>query len=144
MAVAFALDQTTKQAAVVLLASGPLEVGFSRFGLIANPGGFLGFPVPLSQIVGATAAGLVFAGAGLRGAATAEVIGYGLFAGGAVGNLTDRIFHRAAFPPHAVVDWIAIPPGPTFNLADLFLVVGVLLLLLRRRTGRQIVSWSGS
>lgn len=143
-AVALALDLATKQTAIALLASGPQEVGFSRFGLIANSGGFLGFPVPVSLIVGATAAVLLFASAGLKGAVPAEALGYGLFAGGALGNLADRLIHRAAFPPHAVVDWVAIPPGPTFNLADLFLVVGVLMLLFGRRTGRRTVSWSGS
>jgi signal peptidase II len=46
----------------------------------------------------------------------------GLLAGGALGNLTDRI--RA----DAVTDYIAIGGWPAFNLADVAVTAGVLLL----------------
>jgi signal peptidase II len=46
----------------------------------------------------------------------------GLLAGGALGNLTDRI--RA----DAVTDYIAIGSWPAFNLADVAVTAGVLLL----------------
>jgi signal peptidase II len=48
----------------------------------------------------------------------------GLLAGGALGNLTDRI--RA----DAVTDYIAIGSWPAFNLADVAVTAGVLLLAL--------------
>jgi signal peptidase II len=48
----------------------------------------------------------------------------GLLAGGALGNLADRI--RA----DAVTDYIAIGSWPNFNLADVSVTVGVLLLAL--------------
>ena len=48
----------------------------------------------------------------------------GLLAGGALGNLTDRI--RA----DAVTDYIAIGNWPAFNLADVAVTAGVLLLAL--------------
>jgi signal peptidase II len=47
----------------------------------------------------------------------------GLLAGGALGNLTDRI--RA----DAVTDFIDLPSWPPFNLADVCITVGVLLLV---------------
>jgi signal peptidase II len=47
----------------------------------------------------------------------------GLLAGGALGNLTDRI--RA----DAVTDYIDLPHWPPFNLADMCITVGVLLLV---------------
>ena len=47
----------------------------------------------------------------------------GLVAGGAIGNLVDRI--RAG----AVTDFIAIGSWPAFNLADVSITVGVLLLV---------------
>lgn len=60
--------------------------------------------------------------------------GLGLVIGGAVGNLVDRVQHGA------VVDFIVLSPGGlfpyTFNIADVVISVGVLLLLLdswRRR-----------
>ncbi|HWA52832.1 MAG TPA: signal peptidase II [Solirubrobacterales bacterium] len=49
-------------------------------------------------------------------------IATGLLAGGALGNLADRI--RA----DAVTDYIAIGGWPAFNLADVAVTVGVLLL----------------
>lgn len=49
-------------------------------------------------------------------------IAVGLLAGGALGNLADRI--RA----DAVTDYIAIGSWPAFNLADVAVTLGVLLL----------------
>lgn len=51
-------------------------------------------------------------------------IAAGLLAGGALGNLADRI--RA----DAVTDYIAIGGWPAFNLADVAVTAGVLLLAL--------------
>lgn len=48
----------------------------------------------------------------------------GLLAGGALGNLADRI------RVDAVTDYIAIGSWPAFNLADVAVTVGVLLLAL--------------
>lgn len=50
-------------------------------------------------------------------------IAAGLLAGGAIGNLADRI--RA----DAVTDFIDLPPWPPFNLADVSITFGVLLLV---------------
>jgi signal peptidase II len=47
----------------------------------------------------------------------------GLLAGGAIGNLVDRI--RAG----AVTDFVDLPPWPPFNLADVAITAGVLLLV---------------
>jgi signal peptidase II len=48
----------------------------------------------------------------------------GLLAGGAIGNLVDRI--RA----DAVTDFIDLPSWPAFNLADAAITVGVIVLIL--------------
>jgi signal peptidase II len=47
----------------------------------------------------------------------------GLLAGGAIGNLSDRI--RAG----AVTDFVELPSWPPFNLADMSITAGVLLLV---------------
>ena len=47
-----------------------------------------------------------------------------LLLGGALGNLADRVRDGA------VTDFIDLPLWPTFNIADVAIVVGVLLLLL--------------
>ncbi len=49
-------------------------------------------------------------------------VALGLLAGGALGNLSDRI--RAG----AVIDYIDLPHWPPFNLADIAITLGVLLL----------------
>ena len=48
----------------------------------------------------------------------------GLLVGGALGNLADRVRDEA------VTDWIDFPAWPTFNLADVAIVLGVLFLVL--------------
>ncbi len=59
-----------------------------------------------------------------------EVLALGLILGGALGNLTDRIFRGTGFLDGAVVDWIDWWFIPTFNIADAALNVGVAMLLL--------------
>jgi signal peptidase II len=57
----------------------------------------------------------------------------GLLIGGAVGNLIDRLIHGA------VTDFIKLPAWPAFNVADMAITFGVLVLLWvlegRRRNG---------
>lgn len=48
----------------------------------------------------------------------------GLLAGGAVGNLIDRV------GAGHVTDFIELPPWPPFNVADVCITVGVILLVL--------------
>ncbi len=48
----------------------------------------------------------------------------GLLAGGAIGNLADRLFRDA------VVDFIDLPAWPSFNVADIAITVGAGLLVL--------------
>jgi len=48
----------------------------------------------------------------------------GLLAGGAFGNLIDRIRHEA------VTDFIELPSWPPFNLADMSITAGVILLIV--------------
>ena len=49
---------------------------------------------------------------------------FSLILGGAMGNIVDRVRLQS------VVDFISIYSYPTFNLADIFIVIGVFLLLL--------------
>ncbi len=60
-------------------------------------------------------------------------VAVGLLAGGAIGNLVDRI--RAG----AVTDYVEIGSWPPFNLADVAITLGVVLfavILLREGEGR--------
>ncbi|MEV0723116.1 signal peptidase II [Micromonospora purpureochromogenes] len=69
-------------------------------------------------------------------------VSLGLVLGGALGNLTDRIFRAPGYFVGHVVDMVSLfdPYGqvwPVFNLADSALVSGVLLAVLLELTGRQ-------
>jgi signal peptidase II len=54
-----------------------------------------------------------------------------LLIGGALGNLADRVRDGA------VIDYIDLPLWPTFNLADVAIVVGVLLLLFEAERSKS-------
>ena len=55
--------------------------------------------------------------------ASVSQVGIGCILGGALGNLTDRIFRGA------VVDFINVHVWPIFNLADCAISIGVVLLI---------------
>ena len=54
----------------------------------------------------------------------------GLVLGGALGNLTDRLFREPSFGMGHVVDFISLPNFASFNIADDTVVCGVVLVSL--------------
>lgn len=87
------------------------------FGLLAGIG-----PV-LSWVIMLIVVGLLVHFAQTKQPARWEVVGIGLVAGGAIGNLIDRL--RLGY----VVDFIAVGRWPNFNVADSAITIGVTLLL---------------
>jgi len=79
-------------------------------------------PVVLVLLASAIVLLLLVLGSRLRWRGSSVAIG--LVLGGALGNLADRVFRGH------VVDFIAVPHWPTFNLADAAITVGVVLLLI--------------
>lgn len=53
-----------------------------------------------------------------------NLVGFGCIVGGAFGNVLDRL------PDGLVTDFVRVGSFPVFNVADSFITVGVLLLLL--------------
>ncbi|MDQ4500815.1 signal peptidase II [Sinomonas sp. ASV322] len=57
-------------------------------------------------------------------------VALGLVLGGALGNLTDRLFREPSFGMGHVVDFIQLPNFAIFNVADSCVVTGVALICL--------------
>ena len=128
--VVVALDQGTKAIATSLVDRGDrVEVlPFLAFENVRNKGVAFGIGGDISAVfIGATIVVLlgflVFLAARSRSGWLVWVPA-ALLIGGALGNLADRVRDGA------VTDFIDLPLWPTFNLADMAIVVGVLLLLL--------------
>jgi signal peptidase II len=134
-----ALDQGTKALATSLVSGGDrVEVlPFLAFENVRNKGVAFGIGGDISAIlIGATIVLLLgfLVYLAFRGGTGWHVwLPAALLIGGALGNLADRARDGA------VTDFIDLPLWPTFNLADVAIVVGVLLLLLdvERSEGRR-------
>jgi signal peptidase II len=127
--VVVALDQGTKALATSLVSRGDrVEVlPFLHIENVRNKGVAFGIGGDISAVfIGATVILLVgfLVFLAFRGGSGWLVwLPAALLIGGALGNLADRVRDGA------VTDFISLPLWPTFNLADLAIVAGVLLLL---------------
>ena len=137
--VVVALDQGTKALATSLVSRGDrVEVlPFLHLENVRNQGVAFGLGGDISAVfIAATVVLLVgfLAFLATRGQSGWLVwVPAALLLGGALGNLADRVREGA------VTDFIDLPLWPTFNLADIAIVVGVLLLLfdVERSEGRR-------
>ncbi len=129
-----ALDQITKRWAEASFADSDLEVlgRWLQFTFTENPGmAFSLFPnggqfLGLAAVVAVGVVSAVLA----RPRPRLERVAFALVLGGAMGNLTDRIFRGPGFLDGPVIDWIATPFIPTFNVADSAVTIAIVLLLL--------------
>ena len=63
----------------------------------------------------------------------------GVFLGGVVGNLIDRLIREPSFGNGHVVDFIQIPMNfPIFNLADTFIVSMAIVTVVRVMRGENL------
>ena len=131
-----ALDQLTKWWAVETLDDRTIDLVWTlRLNLTLNRGAAFGFGGSgLGPVIGVVAVGVVVA---LVRAGRLEVnrtvhVALGMVAGGAIGNLVDRALRDGeGFMGGAVVDFIDLQWWPIFNVADMALVLGVIVLFLR-------------
>ena len=125
-----ALDQGTKALATSLVDRGDrVEVlPFLAFENVRNKGVAFGLGGDISAVlIGVTIVllvGMLVFLAFRGGGGWLVWLPAALLLGGALGNLADRVRDGA------VIDFIHLPLWPTFNLADVAITVGVLLLLL--------------
>jgi signal peptidase II len=129
-AAAISLDQASKALVVSEIARGEhvevvsfLDLTHSR-----NSGVAFGFAEGVSPAIIGAALVLLIGLIAYLGARTtsgwAVWLGGGLLIGGAVSNLIDRVSRES------VVDFIDFSFWPTFNLADVWIVIGVGILVL--------------
>ena len=138
------LDQATKVLAVELLENQGrvVDLGFMDLNVIRNSGGAFGIPGLPGLFVVVTIIVLALVIRALpRTDRLSLALGYGLVCGGALGNVTDRLFRDPGFPSGAVVDFFDLRWWPIFNIADIGIVTGafsiaILMTLMDREQRR--------
>ncbi|WP_328496883.1 signal peptidase II [Streptomyces sp. NBC_00414] len=134
-ALAYALDLISKLIVVAKLEHHePIEIigDWLRFEAIRNAGAAFGFGEAFTIIFTVIAAAVIVVIARLARKlySLPWAIALGLLLGGALGNLTDRIFRAPGVLEGAVVDFIAPKHFAVFNLADSAIVCGGVLIVL--------------
>ncbi|MGW6293481.1 signal peptidase II [Streptomyces sp. NPDC055058] len=134
-AFAYALDLISKMIVVAKLEHHePIEVvgDWLRFEAIRNAGAAFGFGEAFTVIFTVIAAAVIVVIIRLARKlySLPWAIALGLLLGGALGNLTDRIFRSPGVFEGAVVDFIAPKHFAVFNLADSAIVCGGILIVL--------------
>jgi signal peptidase II len=140
-------DQMSKSAARSLLGSGDAQsfLGDSlRLQLVQNPGSFLSLGASLPEnfrfalftaAVGALLVGLVAASLFARRLQPWRVVALALVAGGGISNLIDRLLYNGR-----VTDFLNVGIGGVrtgiFNVADMAIMAGALLLLVNMRASK--------
>lgn len=135
----FACDQTTKAVATHALAGGKVVTllpGVFELRLALNPGAAFSMlsgvgAAALSALQLALIVGAAIAWHRLRAAGARAHVAFALLIAGALANLADRALRGA------VVDFLHLRRWPIFNVADVAIVVGALLLALAVRAPRQ-------
>lgn len=131
-----AVDQGTKQFMLSWLTEGePVYVigDWFRFYLLFNPGAafsmggegstWLFTTIQLAFVVGVAIAAPRIHDRG-------QAIGLAMIAGGALGNLIDRLFREPGFWFGHVVDFISVGDFAVFNLADASITCGVVVFII--------------
>jgi signal peptidase II len=138
-AIVLLLDQATKRIAEVVLVRSRMVAWLSDdigWQLTYNDGGAFGFPAPSWFFLGVTALVTIIVIRNLPVVTwTSQAVAYGLLLAGAVGNATDRVLRTGDpgdprfFNGH-VIDFVAWGNFPRFNLADVAITSGFLLLVV--------------
>lgn len=129
------VDQLTKAWAADRLPGDPIVVidGWLEFVYAENTGFAFGLfhGANVGWLISIVAVAAIAAMVVLVGRATrrGEVVGFAMVAAGAAGNLVDRLVRGDGIADGFVVDFIKIPVIPNFNVADLSLTAGVVVLL---------------
>jgi signal peptidase II len=128
------VDQLTKWWAVETLSSRTIDVIWTlRLHLTVNYGSAFSIAEGRGALISVLALVVVavLLRSGRHATTPAPAVAVGLVAGGAVGNLADRVFRAGdGFLGGGVVDFIDLQWWPVFNVADAAIVLGAVLLLV--------------
>ena len=129
------VDVVSKQWALRNLADGHrvrLIGDFLTLRLTANPGAAFSIGTDYTWVFTLLAAVVIctIVVTSARVSSAAWLLGFGGLAGGAMGNLTDRLVQPPKLGFGHVVDFIATPNFPVFNLADAAIVGSVALMFV--------------
>jgi signal peptidase II len=130
----YVVDQITKYLASHHLGPTPKHLVGSllTLDLVRNPGAAFGIAGGATALFSLIAVVVVVAIA--RTARTLRstpwAVALGLLVGGALGNLTDRIFREPGIFRGRVVDFLELPHWPVFNVADMGITCAAVLMAL--------------
>ena len=130
-----AVDQLVKQLILNWLEPGvpqPVIGDWFRFYLLFNSGAAFSMGENLTWVFTAIQLAFVLGAlwVGPRMTSKWEALGVAMIAGGALGNLIDRLFRDPGFWFGHVVDYISVGNFAVFNLADAAITVGVVVFIL--------------
>lgn len=91
---------------------------------------------PLVTTIATVVIAVVVVVFGLQARSGAPALGFGLLLGGGVANVIDRL----AAQPHQVTDFIALGSFPVFNLADVAITSGFIVLIVTALRGEKLLS----
>lgn len=137
---AYALDLLTKVLAVRHLTPyEPVDVigKLLRLDLVRNPGAAFSTGTSYTALLSVIAviAAAVVIRFGRRLGDRTWAVALGLLLAGVCGNLTDRIFREPGVLRGHVVDFLALPHWPVFNVADMLIDAAVVLIIVQTWRG---------
>lgn len=136
-----AIDQVMKAVAVAKFETAHHVLGsFLQFWLTKNCGAAWSFGTGVTWIftVLAITATVVILSIARRCRDTIWAIALGLVLAGVDGNLVDRLFRTPGGGNGCVVDFIAFPHYPIFNVADMCINVGAALIVIQLYRGVRL------
>lgn len=138
-----ALDQVAKQLAVEHLANRPpvhLVGSLLQLTFVRNPGAAFSTGTSHTWVftIVAVVAALVVLWFSLKVRSTGWAWALGLLLAGVLGNLGDRLFREPGHFRGHVVDFIALPHWPVFNVADICINIAAALFIIEILRGVRL------
>lgn len=142
--IAYVADLWTKEAVLGNMQEGqriPVIEPVLSWHFIRNPGAAFSIGTDYTwifTIIQTVGLGIVLYLVVARARTTPWLITLGALGGGIAGNLTDRLFREPGFGVGHVIDFIAVPNFAIFNIADSFIVVSIIVIVILVMRGKTM------